>query len=43
MGESSKPLMRYSTSQMAKDIIEVLEHVGWTGPRELHIGKASRE
>lgn len=29
MGGSDKPLMRYSTSEMAKDAIEVLEHVGW--------------
>jgi glycylpeptide N-tetradecanoyltransferase len=29
MGDSDKPLMRYSTSEMARDIVEVLEHVGW--------------
>ncbi|AEO68165.1 uncharacterized protein THITE_2117583 [Thermothielavioides terrestris NRRL 8126] len=31
MGDSDKPLMRYSTSEMARDIVEVLAHqtVGW--------------
>lgn len=29
MGDSDKPLMRYSTSEMAKDVLEILEHVGW--------------
>lgn len=29
MGDSDAPLMRYSTSEMARDAIEVLEHVGW--------------
>ncbi|KAI7781105.1 alpha/beta hydrolase [Diaporthe eres] len=29
MGGSDKPLMRYSTSEMARDAIEVLEHIGW--------------
>lgn len=29
MGDSDKPLMRYSTSEMAKDAIEVLTHIGW--------------
>lgn len=37
MGESDKPLMRYSTSEMARDILEVLDHIGWTGKRELHV------
>ncbi|KAG8630103.1 hypothetical protein KVT40_001722 [Elsinoe batatas] len=37
MGLSSKPLMRYSTSQMALDIYEVLHHIGWTTPRSLHL------
>ncbi|PNS20052.1 Protein STB3 [Sphaceloma murrayae] len=37
MGLSSKPMMRYSTSQMALDIYEVLHHVKWTSPRSLHI------
>ncbi|ROV89148.1 hypothetical protein VSDG_08864 [Cytospora chrysosperma] len=29
MGDSDVPLMRYSTSEMARDAVEVLEHVGW--------------
>lgn len=29
MGDSDVPLMRYSTSEMARDVVEVLEHVGW--------------
>lgn len=37
IGESDKPLMRYSTSEMAKDIIEVLDHLSWTQERQLHI------
>ncbi|KAK9779826.1 putative Alpha/Beta hydrolase protein [Seiridium cardinale] len=37
MGGSGKPLARYSTSEMAKDIIEVLDHIGWTSPRQVHI------
>jgi hypothetical protein len=37
IGDSDKPLQRYSTSEMAKDVIEVLDEVGWTGKRELHI------
>lgn len=37
MGESGKPVMRYSTSEMAKDTLELLDHLGWTGERSLHI------
>ena len=37
MGESDKPLMRYSTSEMAKDVFELLNHIGWTSERQLHI------
>ncbi len=29
IGASSKPLMRYSTSEMALDLAELLAHVGW--------------
>ncbi len=37
-----KPLMRYSSSEMARDILEVLNHVGWvaaSGPpsRDIHV------
>jgi pimeloyl-ACP methyl ester carboxylesterase len=37
IGESDKPVMRYSTSEMAKDVLEILDHAGWDKPRELHI------
>lgn len=37
MGMSDKPLMRYSTSDMAKDLLEVIDHVGWTEKRQLHV------
>ncbi|KAI1500197.1 Alpha/Beta hydrolase protein [Biscogniauxia marginata] len=38
MGGSSKPLMRYSTSEMAADLLEVLTHLGWaTEERSLHV------
>ncbi|KAH8816403.1 Alpha/Beta hydrolase protein [Xylogone sp. PMI_703] len=37
MGESDKPLMRYSTSEMARDVLEILEHIGWTSQRQLHV------
>ncbi|KAI5202735.1 alpha/beta-hydrolase [Aureobasidium subglaciale] len=37
MGESSKPLQRYSTSEMAKDLLEVIDHVGWTKERQLNL------
>ena len=29
--------MRYSTSEMAKDALELLDHVGWIGKRSAHI------
>jgi pimeloyl-ACP methyl ester carboxylesterase len=47
MGDSDKPLMRYSTSELALDIAEVLVHINWLPslplpahpptPRTLHI------
>lgn len=37
VGESDKPLMRYSTSEMAKDIFELLDHLDWTGERSVHV------
>jgi pimeloyl-ACP methyl ester carboxylesterase len=37
MGKSDKPVMRYSTSEMAKDLLELLDHLGWTEERQLHI------
>ncbi|KAF2766359.1 alpha/beta-hydrolase [Teratosphaeria nubilosa] len=37
MGESDKPILRYTTSEMAKDIVELLDHVGWIQQRSLHV------
>ncbi|KAI9664102.1 MAG: hypothetical protein M1821_007593 [Bathelium mastoideum] len=37
MGQSDKPFMRYSTSEMAMDLIELLDHLGWTAQRQLHV------
>lgn len=40
MGDSDKPLMRYSTREMALDVLEVLEHVGFAkrgGRRSVHV------
>ena len=37
VGESDKPMMRYSTSEMAKDVIEIIDELGWTAERELNI------
>lgn len=37
MGESDKPLVRYSTSEMAKDVLELLDHLGWTQDRGVHV------
>lgn len=37
MGESGKPMQRYSTSEMAKDLLEVIDHIGWTADRQLNV------
>ncbi|KAK3723536.1 hypothetical protein LTR37_001788 [Vermiconidia calcicola] len=37
VGASDKPLLRYTTSEMAKDVIELLDHVGWTEQRSVHV------
>ena len=37
IGESDKPLARYSTSEMAKDTLELIDHIGWTADRQLHV------
>lgn len=37
IGRSDKPLARYTTSEMALDVIEVINHVGWSAPRQLNI------
>ncbi|KAL8840134.1 MAG: hypothetical protein Q9170_001482 [Blastenia crenularia] len=35
--ESDKPLGRYSTSEMARDTLEVVDCLEWTLPRQLHV------
>ncbi|KAK6331085.1 hypothetical protein TWF696_003162 [Orbilia brochopaga] len=37
VGNSDKPLMRYTTSEMAQDVIELVDHIGWIHPKQLHI------
>ena len=37
VGESDKPLARYSTSEMAKDTLELVDYVGWDENRQLHV------
>ena len=37
IGESDKPLLRYTTFEMARDVVELLDHVGWTEPRSIHV------
>jgi pimeloyl-ACP methyl ester carboxylesterase len=37
IGYSDKPLLRYTTSEMALDVAEIIDHVGWTSPRQLNI------
>lgn len=37
MGESDKPLARYSTSELAKDTLALVDHLGWISHRQLHV------
>lgn len=37
MGESDKPLTRYSTTEMAKDTLELLDYLGWMARRQLNV------
>lgn len=37
IGLSGAPLRRYSTSEMARDVLEVLDHLAWTAPRSVHV------
>jgi pimeloyl-ACP methyl ester carboxylesterase len=41
MGLSDKPLLRYSTTEMAKDVLEIIDHLGWDAERELHVAGVS--
>lgn len=40
-GASDRPFMRYSTSEMAHDLLELLDHLNWVAKRELHISGGS--
>lgn len=37
IGGSDKPLRHYSTSEMARDALELIDHLGWTELRQLHV------
>ena len=37
MGDSDKPFMRYSTLEMARDTLELVDYLGWTSLRQLHV------
>lgn len=43
VGESDRPMRlqsprgRYTTVEMARDVVEVLDHVGWRGERAVHV------
>ncbi|KAK5109173.1 hypothetical protein LTR62_007258 [Meristemomyces frigidus] len=37
IGDSDKPLLRYTTSEMAADVVELLHRVGWTEGRSVHV------
>lgn len=37
IGDSDKPILRYTTSEMAKDVVELLDHVGWRDPHSVHV------
>ena len=37
IGGSSRPIRRYSTSEMALDTVDLLNALEWTGPRQLHV------
>jgi len=37
VGNSGAPRGPYSTSEMAEDIVVLLDYIGWTAPRDLHI------
>ena len=37
MGKSDKPIAGYSTSDLAKDTLELAGHLGWTVRRQLHV------
>ncbi|KAJ6627919.1 alpha beta-hydrolase [Mycena sp. CBHHK59/15] len=40
-GYSEYPAGRYTTSGMAEDVIALLDHIGWTSTRQIHVVGAS--
>lgn len=36
-GNTSSPAQRYTTCEMAKDVLEVLDHIGWTEDKSVHL------
>lgn len=41
VGESDKPLGRYTSSGMGRDVVELLDHVGWTADRSVNVAGIS--
>lgn len=41
VGKSSAPWGRYTTSMLAADALDLLDHVGWTGERSVHLNGVS--
>jgi len=37
VGDSDKPIMQYSTSEMARDLLELLENIGWVEEKRIHL------
>ncbi|KAG5989714.1 hypothetical protein E4U54_004259 [Claviceps lovelessii] len=37
VGRSGAPVGRYTTSEMARDVVELLDHVGWTSLRQVNV------
>lgn len=37
VGNSDAPSGRYKTSEMAQDVVELLDYLGWSEPRQLHV------
>jgi pimeloyl-ACP methyl ester carboxylesterase len=37
VGESDTPLVRYTTTDMAKDLMELCDHLGWKGDQQLNL------
>ncbi|ORY79545.1 Alpha/Beta hydrolase protein [Protomyces lactucae-debilis] len=40
-GKSDAPLGRYTTTMLAEDTLELLDHVGWTKSRSVHVNGVS--